>query len=64
MKNLWFITMTMAARIICRIPIATWLFAKNEGTGQFHMPCPMEKYIRTRRKTMEDRSLFLSLGVS
>ena len=56
--------MTMAARIICSIPIATWLFAKNAGTGQFHMVWPMEKYIRTRRNTIEERSLFLSFGVS
>ena len=57
-------TMTMAARIICRRPMAMWFPSKNAGSGHPHIVCPMEKYMRTMRKPSDQMSLFLRAGVS
>ena len=48
MKNLWFITMTMTVSSSCNSPIATWFPLKKDGSGQFHIICPIETYISTR----------------
>ena len=51
----------------CSNPTATWLCSKNAGTGHPHIICPMEKYIKTIKKTKEQNSLFIvghSLDVS
>ena len=44
--------------------MATWLPSNQWGSGQLHIMCPMEKYIRTMRKISEAMSRFFSFGVS
>ena len=48
----------------CKIPIATWLSASAAGTGQPHIMCPIEKYMRTSRNITDALSRFRSCGVS
>ena len=56
--------MTMIVRSICTRPIATWLLSKKLGSGQPHIMCPIEKYMRTIRNPSEAMSRFLRTGVS
>ena len=44
--------------------MAIWLSASTAGSGQPHIICPMEKYIRTIKNTSDDSSLFFKTGVS
>ena len=44
--------------------MATWLPSNQWGSGQPHIMCPMEKYIRTMRNISEAMSRFFSFGVS
>ena len=44
--------------------MAIWLSASTAGSGQSHIICPMEKYIRTIKNTSDDSSLFFKTGVS
>ena len=37
---------------------------KDAGSGQFHIICPMEKYIRTSKKPTEYNKRFFKIGVS
>ncbi len=53
-----------AVKRSCKIPTATWLPAKNSGSGQFHIICPMDRYINTRRKPIEAYSLCFNAGVT
>ena len=48
----------------CINPIATWLSSKNTGTGQFHIICPIEKYISTIKNPIDAHKRFLKTGVS
>ena len=45
-KNFWLMIITNMVRSICVSPIATWLPSKNDGSGQFHIICPIDIYIR------------------
>ena len=63
-KNFWLITITAIVRRSCKSPIATWFAARKAGTGHPHIICPMEKYMRTRRKPRDQRSRLFSTGVS
>ena len=45
-------------------PIAIWFPDRKEGIGQFHIICPIEKYIRGRRKHREAIRRFRRTGVS
>ena len=56
--------MTMIVRSICTRPIATWLLSKKLGSGQPHIICPIEKYMRTIRNPSDAISRFFSTGVS
>ena len=64
MKNFWLMTITMAVKINWISPIATWFPSKNAGSGQPHIICPMEKYMRTIRNPTEYQSLRFKTGVS
>ena len=44
--------------------MAMWLPLKKLGSGQFHIMCPMEIYIRTARNPTEAIRRFFSTGVS
>ena len=44
--------------------MATWFPSNQRGKGHPHIMCPMEKYISASRKTTDDASRLLSLGVS
>src|SRR5699024_7121440 len=44
--------------------MATWFSSRKEGTGQFHIMCPMEKYISGIRKHREAMSRRFIFGVS
>ena len=63
-KNLWLITMITTVNNNCKSPIATWLLSKNDGSGQPHIICPIETYIRTIKNPRDAISRFLSTGVS
>ena len=45
-------------------PIATWLSLRKFGSGQPHIMCPMEMYMRTAKKPTDAMRRFLSFGVS
>ena len=64
MKNRWLMTMMMTVSSSCVSPMATWLPSKKPGSGQPHIMCPMEKYIRMSRKPSDQQSLRRSFGVS
>ena len=64
MKNFWLMTMMMTVRSNWMRPIATWLSLRKFGSGQPHIMCPMERYIRTSKKPRDQNSLLLSFGVS
>ena len=34
-----------------------WLPSKADGSGQFHIVCPMEKYIKISKNTTEIRNI-------
>ena len=42
----------------------TWLPSINEGRGNPNIICPMDIYIRSKRKPSEAMSLFFIRGVS
>ena len=63
-KNLWLITMTTAVSSCCSRPAATVFAAKNGGSGQPNIVCPMETYISSSQKPSEANSRFLSAAVS
>ena len=63
-KNFWFITITATVRSSCNNPWAMRFCSKKEGTGQSHIICPMEKYIRTSKKTRDADNLLFKTGVS
>ena len=37
--------------------MAMWLPSKADGSGQFHIVCPMEKYIKISKNTTEIRNI-------
>ena len=37
--------------------MAIWLPSKADGNGQFHIVCPMEKYIKISKNTTEIRNI-------
>ena len=37
--------------------MAMWLPSKADGSGQFHIICPMEKYIKISKNTTEIRNI-------
>ena len=37
--------------------MAMWLSSKADGSGQFHIVCPMEKYIKISKNTTEIRNI-------
>ena len=57
-------TITITVSNNCKRPIATWLPAKNDGSGQPHIMCPMETYMSTIQKPREAKSRFFRTGVS
>ena len=57
-------TITATVSRSCKSPIATWFPLKNSGSGQPHIICPMEKYMRTTRNMSDAISLLRSFGVS
>ena len=57
-------TIMITVRYSCTRPIITWLPSINAGSGQFHIICPMEKYIRTSKKPTEYNKRFFKIGVS
>ena len=64
MKNFWLITITIAAKIIWTSPIATWFPSNHAGSGQPHIICPIEKYIRTTKNPIDAINLLFNTGVS
>ena len=44
--------------------MAMWLPSKADGSGQFHIVCPMEKYIKISKNTTELISRRNNFGVS
>ena len=56
MKNFLLITITMRARTICTRPMAK-CFPSSGPTGQPHIMWPIEKYMSTRTKPIEEISL-------
>ena len=63
-KNFWLMTMTRIVRSIWYNPIATWLPARKDGNGQFHIICPIDTYISGIRITTDEIRRFLNFGVS
>ena len=63
-KNLWLMSMTIAASSSSSRPIAKWFPSKKAGRGSPSMVCPMETYISTSRKPSELASRRFSTGVS
>ena len=57
-------TMTMAVSRSSVSPSATGFSESTAGSGQPHMVCPMEIYIKTIRKPRELTSRFFKRGVS
>ena len=57
-------TMITIVRSICKSPIITWFPSIKPGTGQFHIICPMEKYINTSKNTSDTTRRFLSFFTS
>ena len=57
-------TMTITVSNSCKSPIATWLPLKNDGSGQPHSMCPIEKYINASQKPRDARRRFFRAGVS
>ncbi len=64
MKNFRLIIITTNASSICVSASPRWLCTRNEGSGQFHMLCPIVIYISSTRKITEYFSRFFSFGVS
>ena len=64
MKKRWLTTITAAASSSCSSPTATGLPAKNAGSGQPHIVCPMDTYISASRKPSDASSRRSSAGVS
>ena len=63
-KNFWLMTITIAAKIICKSPIATWFPSNHDGSDHPHIICPIEKYIKTARKPIDAIRRFFNTGVS
>ena len=64
MKNFWLITMTMADSSSSVRAMDRGLSARNDGSGQCHMVCPMEMYMSRTRNATDDTSRRTITGVS
>ena len=64
MKNFWLMTMTAMVSSSWSSPMATWLPARQAGSGQPHIMCPIETYISAIKKPSDAIRRRLSAGVS